>query len=402
VSDFEARVASALNGAVPVADGALDLREGVEMRLLTAGWMGASGADADVCTLLERTVQLAGGLDGGDVGLRLAVEAQLAYFLYRSGRREEGRAGCERVLAERLSVLGSDHLDTLTSRHMMAYMVGFDGDVTAARDLLARLTADRERVLGADHFATLATRHDHAYYVGEAGNRAAARRLFAMVAAGRERVLGPDHPLTLVSRYQQACCADRAGDPAAAAIISAEVLERAHGKLGPVERATVESRSLFIGLAGARAPSQTLLVGDGPQLRAAAEATLRLNSTIASELLAAWCQLAHRLEGPSRTDVLARVVEMAIASGRAPELVSAMLRALPAHRDADRASLTAAWLAAIDGRDELAVAHRMLRAASAAIVGDATAMLALPAEEHLVVETVLAACTEAVDGRTPG
>lgn len=70
----------------------------------------------------------------------------------------------------RLRVLGPDHLDTLVTRHHLAYWSGHAGDPTAAADALADLLADTVRVLGPDHPTTLTTRHDLAYWHGKTGN----------------------------------------------------------------------------------------------------------------------------------------------------------------------------------------------------------------------------------------
>jgi len=389
------RIASALSAAVTVADARLELRERVELRLLTAGWIGACGASADACALLELTVPLAGGLDPESAGLRLAVGAELAFYLFESGRREEGRSLCERVLDDRLVLLGPDDQDTLTSRSDLAYILGEMGDPTAARDLLAVVAADRGRVLGADHPNVLLSRSLHASFVGEAGDRAAARELSATVAADLVRGLGADHPGTLSSRYGHAYNLDLAGDSKAAAIIAADVLGDGHHALGVRHPLIQASRALFLALVAWRDPGRGVLVGDDPQLREACEAVLRLDAGLAVELLAAWCALIGRLEEPLRAGAIARVVEIAVDAGRATELGTVLLRTLPVQAEAGREQWTASWLAALGEREELAVAGRMLRAAGAALDGDATAMLTLPAEEQRVVEKVVAASRDA-------
>ncbi|MEO6701640.1 MAG: hypothetical protein ABIP57_09080, partial [Jatrophihabitantaceae bacterium] len=59
--------------------------------------------------------------------------------------------------------LGSDHPDTLATRHNLARWRGVAGDPGGAAAALERLLVDRLRVLGSDHPDTLATRHNLDY-----------------------------------------------------------------------------------------------------------------------------------------------------------------------------------------------------------------------------------------------
>jgi serine/threonine protein kinase len=110
----------------------------------------------------------------------------------------------EQVAADRARVLGSDHPDTLASRHRHAYFLGETGHNEQAAELSAQVAADRARALGPDHPGTLASRANHASYLGEAGHNEQAVQLMEQVAADRARVLGPDHPDTLISRDSHA------------------------------------------------------------------------------------------------------------------------------------------------------------------------------------------------------
>ena len=199
LSARQARVQAGLDAAIRPAARSPSQDE-VAVALIAHGWRGATGDPEGAYDGLMTVLQRARGLDQRWVALRLAVEAEVAYFGCLIGKRPHELDRMRRVLADRERVLGPDHPDTLTSRGNHAYQTGEAGDHAAARDLLAALIADRERVLGPDHPNTLTSRHNHAYQTGEAGDHAAARDLYTALIADRERILGPDHPDTLAIR----------------------------------------------------------------------------------------------------------------------------------------------------------------------------------------------------------
>ena len=225
-------IANALLAAVPVADDRLRLHDRVTLRLLAAGWIGVCGVPAAACSLLQETADLSAELEQQDAELRLAVEADLAYFLFVSGQRRHGKELCAHVLAERVGVLGIDHPDTLRSRTNLAGFIGADRDHVAARDLFSVLAVDSKRVLGAAHPDTLANRHHHAFYVGEAGAEVDARDLFEVLAADCRWTLGAEHPRTLSSRHLHGYYVGAAGDGSRAADLYARLAEDSEGSLG--------------------------------------------------------------------------------------------------------------------------------------------------------------------------
>ncbi|WP_433622743.1 tetratricopeptide repeat protein [Nocardia sp. CA-120079] len=112
--------------------------------------------------------------------------------------------------------VGSDHLDTLTTRHNVGYWRGESGDPAGAVTEYEQLLTDYLRVLGPDHPHTLATRHNLAYWRGESGDPAGAVAEFEVVLNDRLRVLGRDHPHTLTTRNNLARWRGESGDPAGA------------------------------------------------------------------------------------------------------------------------------------------------------------------------------------------
>jgi ferritin-like protein len=86
------------------------------------------------------------------------------------------------------------------------------GDAAGAVAEFERLLTDRLRVLGADHPDTLRTRNNLASCRGRAGDAAGAVAEFERLLTDRLRVLGPDHPDTLRTRGNLAFWRDRVMD----------------------------------------------------------------------------------------------------------------------------------------------------------------------------------------------
>jgi hypothetical protein len=92
-------------------------------------------------------------------------------LLFRAGR-SLGECGLvhaatsywTQMASQALDALGTDHLDTLTTRANLAYWRGEAGDPTGAVTAFEQLLTDRLRVLGPDHPHTLSTRHNLAYW----------------------------------------------------------------------------------------------------------------------------------------------------------------------------------------------------------------------------------------------
>lgn len=107
---------------------------------------------------------------------------------------------------------------------------------------------------------------------------------------------------------------------------------------------------------------------------------------------------AELIRDRSRTGVIAS----ALAAGRAAELNAAILRATPRFDDASIVPWLSEWLEATRQRDELAVAHRLLRAVDAARADDPAPALALAPEEREVVAEVVAECSSQSSRRASG
>lgn len=98
---------------------------------------------------------------------------------------------------------GSDDVTTLAARNTFASMRFWQGDATALDDMRT-IAAARERVLGPDDASTLQTLNNLSVILLQTGNYAEAEELARRVLEARQRSLGAEHPDTLMSEQNLA------------------------------------------------------------------------------------------------------------------------------------------------------------------------------------------------------
>ncbi|WP_054564444.1 FxSxx-COOH system tetratricopeptide repeat protein [Frankia sp. R43] len=147
----------------------------------------------------------------------------------------------ERVLTDRLRVLGTDHPNTLASRSNLAGAYETAGRVGEAIDLYEQVLTGSLRILGADHPDTLASRLNLAYAYRAAGRAGEAIGLFKQVLSDSLRVLGTDHPNTLMSRHNLAYAYQMTGQAGKAIDLYEQVLIDRLRILGPDHTDTLTS-----------------------------------------------------------------------------------------------------------------------------------------------------------------
>ena len=207
-----------------------------------ADYLGSSGSYATARDLLGRVLdarQRVLGLEHQDT---LSARHVLARWTGDAGDPAAARDQFAALLPAFERVLGSEHPDTLATRYELARMTGYAGDPAAARDQCVALLPVRERIVGPVHRQTLITRHTLARMTGEAGDPAAARDLLGALLPAFERVLGPDHPRILAARHELARWTGHAGDPAAARDQYAALLPVRERVLGPAHPDTLSTR----------------------------------------------------------------------------------------------------------------------------------------------------------------
>jgi eukaryotic-like serine/threonine-protein kinase len=148
-----------------------------------------------------------------DAGLAavLASRHEAGLSLGRLGRWAEAEEVHRAVAAERTSVLGPDHPDTLASRYEVAFSLSRTGRTSAALGEYGAVAAGRARVLGPDHPDTLAALQETAFELGQLGRHAEAHQVYTAVLAARRRTVGTDHPDTLRCRHNLAFNLSRLG-----------------------------------------------------------------------------------------------------------------------------------------------------------------------------------------------
>ncbi|MFE6783900.1 tetratricopeptide repeat protein [Streptomyces sp. NPDC057680] len=169
---------------------------------------------------------------GADHPDTLTSRHLLAGDLYRLGRLHDSCDASREVAAARARVLGGDHPDTLESRHDYAVVLDVLEHQQEAVGLFREIARDRERVLGADHPSTLTTRGSLALALDDLGLHQEAVDLLRGVVADRERLLGTDHPATLFGRQKLAIPLGSLGEHQEAADLLRGVVashERLHG-----------------------------------------------------------------------------------------------------------------------------------------------------------------------------
>ncbi|MEU4831817.1 tetratricopeptide repeat protein [Streptosporangium sp. NPDC023615] len=263
-------------------------------------------------------------------------------YLHAAGDWRTGRTLQHRRLTAVSDQFGSEHPDTLTAQHTLAYWTGRAGDAVAAREMFAQLLPLKERVLGAEHPDTLITRHDLAHWTGQAGDAVAAREMLAQLLPVEERVLGAEHPNTLINRYTLALWTGRAGDAVAAREMFAQLLplrERVQGVEHPNTLATRHNLALWTGRAGdavaAREMNAQLLPLEERVLGAEHPSTLATRHNLASwtgragdavaarEMNAQLLPLEERVLGAEHPSTLATRHNLALWTGRAGDAVAA-------------------------------------------------------------------------------
>ncbi|MFJ8846503.1 tetratricopeptide repeat protein [Streptomyces cyaneofuscatus] len=172
----------------------------------------------------------------------LAGRHSSAIDLGRLGRWEEAGDVHRAVAAQRESVLGPDHPDTLASRHEVGLTLSRTGRAADALREFGQVAAGRERTLGPDHPQTLAARQETAHVLGQLGRHFESHQVYAAVLAARERSMGPDHPETLRCRHHLALNLSRLGRPEESWQLARQVADDRARLLGATHPDTLATR----------------------------------------------------------------------------------------------------------------------------------------------------------------
>jgi tetratricopeptide (TPR) repeat protein len=121
-------------------------------------------------------------------------------YLEDGGGVNEAIAILESLLADRQRICGTEHPDTLATRNDLARSYIYDSRYREAIAILEPLLADCQRILGAEHPGTLSTCHYLAETYLEDGRVGEALTMMESLLADRQRIFGAEHPDTLFTR----------------------------------------------------------------------------------------------------------------------------------------------------------------------------------------------------------
>jgi hypothetical protein len=216
-SEFAQSLRANASTVIALDDQALWLPSVHPLLFLIGRGLGAAGFAGEAEEHFAAMWRKARGTLGMDDRAALAALHEFAFWHGQNGHPAQAARLFQTLVADRMRVLGPDHLDTLQSRACLANYTGRSGDVSSALRACRAVLADRLRLQGQGHRDTLKARHDVAYWQARGGDVEAAAAAFSALFDDRERVLGPSDPDTLDALANLAYWTGRADDPAAAA-----------------------------------------------------------------------------------------------------------------------------------------------------------------------------------------
>ena len=131
--------------------------------------------------------------------VKARLQSTIAAVYTSLGLYDEARPHLEAAAATQRTLLGEEHLETLTTVHQLADVYWYQGRLPEAERLYRSLADRRARVLGREDPSTLRTNKDLASVYILAKRWEEAERLAVQTLTVQRRVLGPAHEDTLSS-----------------------------------------------------------------------------------------------------------------------------------------------------------------------------------------------------------
>jgi hypothetical protein len=261
---------------------------------------GAVGLVDAAHSYFEQLYAIAADRLGSDHPDTLSIRHNLAWCQGEAGDPVGAAEATEQLLADQLRILGPDHPDTLIIRNELAYWRGQAGDLVGAAEACEALLTDLLRILGSDHLHTLDTRENLAMWQALAGDPAGAAEACEALLTDELRILGPDHPATLSTRNNLANWIGRAGNPSGAAEACEALLTDELRILGPDRPTTLATRTNIAYWRGN---------ADG--------------AAVAVVLLEPLAADMHRILGPDHPDTLETRGQLALRRGEVGDVAAA-------------------------------------------------------------------------------
>ena len=161
---------------------------------------------------VQRALELLGPLSKENASDVLAIRHQLGYAQQQLGDFKECEQTWQQEIADRTSLQGADHKDTLQARNDLAAMFTTTGRANEAIAILQQVYEGTLRQSGADNPATFFSEIN--LYAAQEQARADGKTLPQVIKVYERaaRALGPDHPATLNALRLVSFAAGNAGD----------------------------------------------------------------------------------------------------------------------------------------------------------------------------------------------
>ena len=176
---------------------------------------------------------------------RINLAIKFADCLYEDGRWKEAGDMLMQIMEIRKSILGQEHLDTLTIMGNLASTYRNQGRWKEAENFEARVTEIRKRVLGQEHPVTLISMGNLALTYNKQGRWKEAEDLEMQVLEIRKKVLGQDHVETLASMNHMASVYRNQGRWKEAQYLGVQVIKTSQRVLGQEHPNTLASISVL-------------------------------------------------------------------------------------------------------------------------------------------------------------
>lgn len=177
----------------------------------------------------------------GDTRVALETLEDRIEALSADGAIQAEITPCSLILRLLVSLLGTEHRDTLIALNNVAYRHQAHGDARRALPLHKHALERRDAVLGEDHPDTLISLSNLAHCYVTLGQARRALPLHERSLDRRRAVLGEDHPDTLISLNNLAHCHGALGDARRALAFYEEAFERRRELLGDNHSDTILS-----------------------------------------------------------------------------------------------------------------------------------------------------------------
>jgi tetratricopeptide (TPR) repeat protein len=203
----------------------------------------AQGKYGEAEKLFTNVIQVQSRALGSEHPDTLDTRHRLIYALTRQTKYAEAETEARNVLKSREKVLGPDHIDTIVSRYNLAEPLVEQGKYGEAEALYREVIRLDEKVFGSEHPRTLSARVGLATVLGDEGKNAEAEPLYREIIRLDEKVYGPEHPNTLNDRQNLATTLQADGKYSEAEKEYRDVIRMDENLIGPEHPDTLYCRN---------------------------------------------------------------------------------------------------------------------------------------------------------------